>query len=91
MTRPELSEIREYGTVAGGALGAQSALTNAPTSANKASFLRVVDITTGAVLAVQYANGTTRNLTVAAGREIWADIIGVGAATTVDCIQFGWE
>jgi hypothetical protein len=50
-TYPQLAEVREYGA-AGGSLGAQSALTDAPDSAAVANYLRVVDTTTGAAVSV---------------------------------------
>jgi hypothetical protein len=89
--RPELALVVEYGGVGGGALGAQSALTDAPdSSGGKASLIRIVDITTGAVLQITFANGVTSLLTVAHQQDIWAEFVSIGAATTCDCVQFGW-
>jgi hypothetical protein len=88
---PELALVIQYGGVGAGALGAQSALTDAPDSAGgKASFIRIVDVTTGTQLDITYSNGTSELLTVANQQDIWVEFASIGAATTVDCVQFGW-
>ena len=88
---PELSLVIEYGGVGAGALGAQSAVTDAPDSAGgKASFIRIRDVSTGTQLDITYANGTTELLTVAHQQDIWVEFVSLGALTTVDCVQIGW-
>jgi curli biogenesis system outer membrane secretion channel CsgG len=61
-----------------------------PASAAVASYIRVVDTTTGTVLSLVNAAGVTRNLTAGAGDEFWVEYMATGAATTCDCVQFGW-
>lgn len=87
---PHYQDMRELGT-AGGSLGAANLITSGPTANTPARYIRVVDITTGAVLEVTLANGNTRAYTVAAGDEFWADFTATTANTTCDVLLVGWD
>jgi hypothetical protein len=83
---PQLSEIREY-AAAGAPI---DCVADAPNSANKASYVRVVAVP-GNSLELTYSNGTTRALTVVARAQFYADIVAVTANSTCGPVQIGWE
>jgi hypothetical protein len=92
--RPELAQLNELApagvAINVGALGPSS-------SGGKASFVRVVRITTpkppltGNILQLWPANGSSyMTLTTWAGFELWVEFTEIGKNTTCDTVQVGW-
>ena len=87
---PELAQITEYDAAAY-PVDCSSTTGDCPGSAGgKASFIRVVDVSSGTTLELEYANGEIWPLTVYAGWEMWVEFVTVTAGSDCDTVQVGW-
>jgi hypothetical protein len=88
--QPELAQVTEYATVSFPVDCATAAGDTPASAGGKASFVRVVDVTSGTTLELAYANGETWPLTVWAGWEMYVEFVTITAGSDVDIVQVGW-
>ena len=85
---PELAQVTEYDAAAYPV--DVSAGDCPPSAGGKASFIRVVDVSSGTTLELVAANGAIWPLTVWAGWESWIEFVTITAGSDCDTVQVGW-